>query len=116
MKRHSAGLQGGRAVPIHGCSRDVEPGQDADHPADVEALFARGQAAAAHQVVDRRPLELRHLLQHLVGDVGGQIIGPDIDERPLVGAPNWGPAVGHDDRVSHGARFSLRGPNCGFRW
>ena len=116
MKRHPAGLQGRRAVPVHGCPRDIEPGQDADDAADVEALLARGQAAAAHQIVDRRSFELRHLLQHLVGDVGGKVIGSDVDERALVSAPNRGATVGDDDRVSHGARFSLRGRNCGFRW
>ena len=116
MKRHPAGLQGGRTVPVHGCPRHIEPGQDADHTADVEPLFACGQTTAAHQVVDRRPLELGHLLQHLVGDVSGQIIGPDVDQRALVGAPNRGATVSDDDRVSHGARFSLRGANCRFGW
>src|SRR5439155_17613385 len=78
--------------------------------------FASGQTTAAHQVVDRRPLELRHLLQHLVSDVSSKVIGPDVDQRTLVGTPNRGATEGHDDRLSHGARFSLRGANCRFRW
>src|SRR5581483_9122507 len=89
------------AVPVDGAARDVDAREDRHDAADVVALLARGQAAAAEQVLDLGVVELGHLLEHLADHVRGEVVGPDVDERALAGAADRGTAGGDDHCFRH---------------
>jgi len=74
----------------------VVPGQDGDDPRKVGALLAGRLGAAPVEVLDDRRVELRHLLEEGPDEGHRQVIGADVLERSLEGAPNGG-AGGRDD-------------------
>ena len=81
---HPRGLQGRRAVPgERGAGKVVVTEQHRDHPGHVEPGLATGQAAAQHQVVHVRRVQLRHLVQRRAHDGGGQVVRPQVLQRPL---------------------------------
>ena len=73
--------------------------------------LAAGQAAAEVEVVDRVRVEAGHLVQRGLHDQGGQVVGPEVLERPLVGAADGGAGGGDDDCLGHGELRS--GGDCG---
>ena len=75
---------------------------------DVERLQALGHAAAAEHVLDRSRVDVGVALEQLVDDVGGGLVGAQLGERALEGAPDRA-ADGVDD---HGFGH-LRGSPCG---
>src|ERR1700694_439543 len=101
MEGHPAGLERRCTVTIDGCARNVEAGQDTNGPSEVEARFTGRQTATADQVIERRRVELRDLLHDLARDVGGQVVGPHLHQRPLIGAANRRAAIGNDHRIRH---------------
>src|SRR5205814_9779394 len=92
----------------HGHARHVEARQDGHDSADVVALLATGQAAAADEVFDLAVVQLGHLLEHLVDDVGGQIVGPHVNKRPLASPTDRGAAQRNDDGFSHDWNYYAR--------
>ena len=103
VRGHARGLQRARAVAGDGGAGHVDVGEDAHHPAEVEALLAAGQAAAADEVLDLVGVELGHLLEHLGDDVGAEVVRADVDQRSLHGAPDRRATGGDDDGFRHGA-------------
>ena len=81
VRGHASRLQRGRAVAGDGGPRRVDPGQDADDATEVEALLATRKSAAADEILDRVSVQLREAVEHLVDDAGGEVVGPDVDER-----------------------------------
>src|SRR6266853_1110042 len=69
--------------------------------------LVRRQTAAADQVIERRGVELRDLLHHPGCDVSREIVGPHLDQRPLIGAANRRATISNDHRIRHGAGFRL---------
>jgi hypothetical protein len=99
---HPRGLQGRRAVAgERGARQVVVTEQHRDHPGHVEPGLATGQAAAQHQVVHVRRVELRHLVQRRAHDGSGQVVRPQILQGPLEGASDRRPGRSDDYRVSH---------------
>ena len=78
--RHPGGLQRRRAVAGDGGAGHVHAGEDGDVAADVEALLATGQAAAADEVLDLAAVELRYLVEDLVDDLSRQVVGTHLDQ------------------------------------
>jgi hypothetical protein len=60
-------------------------------------LLAAGEGAAADHVIDLLPVQLRDLLEHLIGDEGAEVVRALVDERALHGAADRGPADADDD-------------------
>ena len=92
VESHPDGLQRRRAVAVDRGTWSADPGQDADDPSQVVPLLAAGKGAAADHVVDLAAVQLRDLLEHLVHDIGAQVVRPLIDERALDGAADRCPA------------------------
>ena len=113
---HAGGLQRRGAV-----AGDRRPGQvvhaeqDGDDAAHVVALLAAGQAAAEHQVVDVGRVERGHLVQRGADDGGGEVVGPEVLQRPLEGAADGGAGGGDDDGFGHGSSTMRRAPADGGR-
>src|SRR5205823_2931177 len=103
-----------RAVPVDRDARDVEPGKDGYHAADVVALLAARQAAAADQVLDLRRVELRNLVEDPVHDMGREVVGPDVDEGALPRSPYRRAAIGHDHCFGHVSFIRWSGTMSGF--
>src|SRR5664280_2197270 len=102
VRGHANGLEGRRAVPVDGHAGHVgEAGQQRDHAAQVVAGLAAGLAVAEDEVLDRVGIELGHLGQHLAHDQCGQVVGPAVDQRTLVGPSDRGPAGGDDYGFGH---------------
>ena len=80
---------------------DVELGEEAHHPAHVEARLAAGQAAAEDEVLDLAAVELGDLVEHPRDHRRGEVVGPQVDERALQGAADGRPAGGDDDGFGH---------------
>ena len=103
VQRHAGGLQRRRAVAGHGACRagGRSPAARTTTRRHVEALLAAGQAAAEHQVVDLRGVELRHLVQRGAHHLRGQVVGPDVLERALARTADGGAGGGDDHGLRH---------------
>src|SRR5207302_4878441 len=93
--------QRGRAVAVDRAAGHVEASQDADDAADVVALLTPGQTAAADHVLDLRPIELGHLVDHLAQHESAEVVGTDVDERTLARPADRRTTVGDDHSFSH---------------
>ena len=98
---HADGLQARRAVAVDGDAGCLQPGQEARDPGDVEALLARGRAAAHHQVVDLVLGQLRHLVQQRGDHLRGEVVGPHVGQRALEGPADRAAGGGDDDGLGH---------------
>src|ERR1019366_2870801 len=102
VRGHANGLEGRRAVPVDGHAGHVgEAGQQRAHATQVVAGLATGLAVAEDEVLDRVGIELGHLGQYLAHDQCGQVVGPAVDQRTLVGPSDRGPAGGDDYGFGH---------------
>src|ERR1700694_2516875 len=102
MRRHARCHERRGAVPVDGYSRDVEAGQDRHDTADVVTLLAPRQAAAADQVLYLAAIELWDLIEDLGHHVGGQVVGPDVDEGSFACPTDRRTTQSHDHCISHG--------------
>ncbi len=104
MERHADRLQGRRAESVDGGAghRVGKAGQQCRVAADVVTLLVVGQTAPHHHVFDGFRLDLRDLLEQRSDDEAGHVVGPDVDERSLVGPADRGAGGGHDDCFGHG--------------
>jgi hypothetical protein len=75
---------------------------DGDHPGHVEALLTTGQPAAEHEVVQRRRVQLRDLVQRGLHDRGGQVVRAEPGHGALGGAADRGTGGGDYDGLGHG--------------
>jgi predicted RNA polymerase sigma factor len=71
--------------------------------AHADAALAGGLADAPHDIVDVGRLHLRCLRQQGREDLGAHVVGPQIDQRPLVGAADRAAGGGDDDGFGHGS-------------
>ena len=102
VERHPRGLQRRRAVPVDGGARqEVVAEFDGDDARHVEAGLTAGQAAAQDQVVDLVRVERGHLVERGAHHLGGQVVGPHADQRPLHGAADRRAGGGDDDGFGH---------------
>jgi hypothetical protein len=102
--RHADRLQRRGAVAVdRGAGHVLDAGEDRHHAGHVEALLAAGQAAAEHQVLDLGDRELGHLFEGLADDLGGEVVGADVDEAALEGTPDGAAGGGDDDGFRHGS-------------
>jgi len=69
--------------------------------ADVEAGLAGGLCAAHDQVVDLARVQRGHLVQRGAHHLGGEVVGSDVDQRPLHGPADRRAGGGNDDGFGH---------------
>ena len=60
-----------------GAGQVVHAEEDGDHAGHVETLFAAGEPAAEHQVLDVRRFELRDLRQRRTDHLDREVVGPE---------------------------------------
>jgi hypothetical protein len=102
VQGHPGGLHRRRAVAgDRGARHRVEPEQHRHHPGQVVALFAAGQAAAQHQVVDLGRVERGHLIEGRADHLDGQVVGTHVDERTLAGTADRRPGRRDDHCLGH---------------
>ena len=102
VERHPGGLQRRRAVAVdRGAWQEVVAQLDGDGAADVVARLARGLAAAHDEVVDVARVKGGHLVQRRPHHLRGKVIGPHVDQGPLVGATDRRARGRDDDGFGH---------------
>ena len=79
----------------------VHPVDDVDDAAHVEAALAARQAAAEVEVVDRRAVELGHLVERGAHDRRREVVGPQVLERALARPADGRAGGGDDDGLGH---------------
>ena len=80
-----------------------------DHARHVVARLPARQPAAEQQVLDRGGVEVGDLVQRGLHDEGGEVVGPEVLERALVGAADGGARCGNDHCLGHGELRLLGG-------
>ena len=110
VERHPRGLhRGGAVAGDRGAGDLVVPEQRGHDAAHVVAGLAAGEAAAEDQVVDRRRVQLRDLVQRGLDDQRAQVVGTEVLERSLVRAADGGAGRGNDHCLGHGCSCSSDG-------
>jgi hypothetical protein len=80
----------------------VDAGEQLRVAADVVALLMVGEAAAHHDVVRLGEIDPRVTLNQCAQRNRGEVVGPDVLQRPLDRAPDGRPdGVVDDDRFRH---------------
>ena len=90
------------AQPVHRGAGDLhgQAGQQHGHPGDVPVVLARLVGGAPVDVVDGVHVEIRAARDEGLEDVGGQVVGTDVGQRPLHLADGR-PAGIHDEYRAH---------------
>jgi hypothetical protein len=89
VQRHTGRLQARGAVAGDcGTRQPVESEPDRDDACHVHALFATGEAAAEHEVVEQCRIECGYGVESGAHHCGGEVVGPELDEGALVGPPD----------------------------
>jgi hypothetical protein len=102
VERHPRGLQRRRAVPVDRRAwQEVVAQLDGHRAADVEAGLTTGLPAAHDQVVDLAGVQRRHLVQRRTHHLGGEVVGPHIDQRTLDCAADRRTRGRNDDGFRH---------------
>jgi hypothetical protein len=106
---HADALERRRAVPVHGDTGHVDPGEHRGHAGHVVARLAARLPAADDDVFDLCRVERGDPLEDRLDDRCGQVVGPAVDQRPLVRPPDRGPGGGDDDGFGHVGVLSILG-------
>ena len=84
--------------------------------ADVVTLLPVGEPAAHHDVVRLAEVDPRVALDEGAQRDRGEVVGPDVPQRPLHGAPDGRPDGVDDDRFGHGSSSVADGPDRAPCW
>ena len=109
MEGHPGGLGRGGAVTRQRGARDVvQTEEHGDDTRQVEAALTAGASTAEENVVDGVRVERRHLLQDRTDDLGRQVVGSQVDQRPSAGAADGGASGSDDDGLGHAVQPNRR--------
>src|SRR5581483_6424713 len=103
VRGHADRLQRRRAVAVDGrAGHLVQTGEQRRDAGDVRACLAGRLSAPPQDVLDEAAVELGDLVEQRRDDERRHVVGPDVDERALVGPADRGAGGGDDDGFGHG--------------